>query len=143
MPLGPLLEVGLVQILVSQAQCPEAFPRKLIEVFCGFVLQCLAAWMQTFKDDRVRTLAVEFQLAILLHNHRHPLPDVVKIQDAEKLVEFLLAPNLDGDAFWCSILEDKSEVSGSRGESGFVWRLCLVLQAPVLLFGHDSVAECK
>lgn len=50
-----------------------------------------------------------------LHTYGHSLSDIVEIQDSKKLVNFLLAPNLDGYAFWCTVLEKRRQILKLQG----------------------------
>ncbi len=61
-----------------------------IQLLLCLVPESLGAggWPQPLKDDAVRPLAEEVDLAAMAHNHGHPLPHVVEVQDAQQLVHF-------------------------------------------------------
>lgn len=57
-----------------------------VEVLLCLAFKSLLAVLQPLVDDGVGTFAVEPYLAVLLENHRHALPDVVEVEDAQELV---------------------------------------------------------
>lgn len=59
---------------------------------------------------------------------RHPLPDVVEVEDGEQLVGLRLSHLHHGDGLRGARAEHKAEVTGSCDESALVWRLSLVQQ---------------
>jgi hypothetical protein len=101
----------------------------------------LAALLNALVDHIVGALTVELKLAVLAQYHRHPLPHVVEVQDAEELVDLALAHDVDGDAVRRALLEDEAEVAGRGYEGRLVRRLGLVLQVSRLVLGHHRVAQ--
>ena len=57
---------------------------------------------------------------------RHPLPDVIEIQDGQEFIAALLSHFHDGNAVWRARAEHETEVPGCRYQRSLIWRLGLV-----------------
>lgn len=61
---------------------------------------------------------------------RHPLADIVEIQDGQELVASLVPHFHDGDAVGRARAEDKSKIAGRRHQRPFIGGLGLVENLP-------------
>ena len=81
-------------------------------MFLSDVFEAVLALFEPFVYDGVCSLAVEPDFAIVLENNRHPLPDIVEVEDAEEVVQFLLAIGGDGDAAGGAGEESVAKITG-------------------------------
>ena len=63
-------------------------------MYLRLILVIVVAGRQVVVDDGIGALAIEADPSVVPQDHRHPLTDVVKVQDAEQLVYFRLAHHL-------------------------------------------------
>ena len=113
-----------------------------IEVVLRPLPNCVLALSQPLEYHSVGAFAVEPDFAVALQYHRHALPHVVKVEDAEELVGLLLAVEGHGDAARRSAREHETEIPRGRHERVLVGTLGLILEnAVALVLGHDGVTE--
>ena len=113
---------------------------EFVEVLLRLGHNLLAALLHALIYHIVGALAVQLQLAVPPQYDRHSLAHVVEVEDAEELVDFALAHDVDGDAVGRALPEDEAEVASGGDEGRLVRRLSLVLEVAGLLLGHDRVA---
>ncbi len=68
-----------------------------------------------------------------LQTHRHSLPDIVEIQDAQELIDFWLPMYGDGDGIWRSFLDKKYSVKTSDQEKIIIKWFTLPLNATSIM----------
>ena len=127
----PILKLPLAELLVAKEEGAKSLGGKLVEVILSLRHQLPLSVLQPLHDDIVRTLAVQSDLSLVFHNHRHPFPHIVEVEDAEKLMSLRHAERLDGDGARCAPGEDKTKVARGGHKCILVWRLRLVLQLAI------------
>lgn len=110
-------------------------------MFLRFLLNFIIPTFEPLVYDIVRTFAVQPQVPVLPQYHRHPLPHVIKIQDAEQLVDLLHPHDLYGNTVWRPLHEDEPKITGGRHQGRLVGRLRLVIDVAVPVLRHDGVAQ--
>lgn len=134
-PVSPLLIVLFVQVLVGQHQGPQPFPCIFIQVVGGAVEQLLGGGVESVQQDRVSPFAVQSDLPLWVsHYDRHPLPDIVEVQDGQQLVGDGCAQLMDSDGLGGTRAEHETEVPGCSDQGPLVRGLGFVVQLPFVLF---------
>lgn len=102
-----------------------------------------AALRESIKDDSVRSLAVELDLAARRPDDgRHPLPGRVELAHVEDLVLLVPAEHVDKDGPRLSRVEPVAEELCARDERGLVRTRSLVDDLSVVLdLGDNRVAD--
>lgn len=66
----------------------------------------------------------------VLTDDRHPLADVVEVEDGQELVDHFPSHLHNRDGLGGPIAEDEAEVTGCDDQSALVWRLSLIVELP-------------
>ena len=83
-------------------------------MFLSLIDQPVLAGLEPRKDGRVGAFAVQPDFPVSLENHRHPFPNVVKVQDAEQVIVLLVPVEGQGDAVRRPLSEHKPKTGGKK-----------------------------